>query len=169
MTSSDLRSVLSGTSGLAVLLLISAGLTLARPHVSLESPARSRFLALFGVALGAQCLHFTEELLTGFHQRFPVLLGLSPWSTRFFVSFNLIWIALWAASALALRPGFVAALVPLWFLALALLLNGIAHPLLALRAGGYFPGLYTSPLVGVAGALLARRLWRLTEPGSPRS
>jgi hypothetical protein len=164
VTTTDLRSVLAGTSGLALVFLISVGLTLARPHVSFEANARHKFLGLFAVALGAQCLHFTEELLTGFHERFPALLGFAPWSTTFFVSFNLAWIAVWAISALALRPGFAAALAPLWFLALALLVNGIAHPLLALRAGGYFPGLYTSPLVGVSGALLSARLWRLTEP-----
>ena len=38
------------------------------------------------------------------------------------------------------------------FLAIGMVLNGIVHPLLSVRAGGYFPGLVTSPLVGA-------RLW----------
>jgi hypothetical protein len=56
-------------------------------------------------------------------------------------------------------------LFPLWFLGIACALNGLAHPLLALRSGGYFPGLITSPLVGVAGVLLLWRTLRVTAPG----
>jgi hypothetical protein len=42
--------------------------------------------------------------------------------------------------------------------------NGVAHPLLSMRTGGYFPGLVTSLLVGVIGILLLRRLALITEP-----
>lgn len=42
-------------------------------------------------------------------------------------------------------------------------MNGVAHPLLALSVGGYFPGLYTSPLVLLLGAALCRELVRATE------
>ena len=44
--------------------------------------------------------------------------------------------------------------------------NGLAHPLLAIRAGGYFPGLATAPLVGVVGVMLFRRLLRITDAGA---
>ena len=40
-----------------------------------------------------------------------------------------------------------------WFLAIASALNGIAHPVLSMMGGGYFPGLLTSPLVGILGTL----------------
>ena len=33
----------------------------------------------------------------------------------------------------------------------------------SLRAGGYFPGVLTSPLVGVMGIMLARQLFRATD------
>ena len=47
-------------------------------------------------------------------------------------------------------------------------MNGLAHPLLAARTGGYFPGLFSSPLVGVVvGVLLLRRLFLVT--GEPHS
>ena len=36
-----------------------------------------------------------------------------------------------------------------WFLAIAGMFNGIAHPLLALASGGYFPGLVSSPFIAV--------------------
>ena len=67
----------------------------------------------------------------------------------------------WILSAVALDLGHRAALVPIWFFAIAMLLNGVAHPLLALWAGGYFPGLITSPLSGLVGVLLWRQLLAL--------
>jgi len=162
MTDPAIRSVLSGTAGLSVLLVISLLLTLARPHVSPDLAVRRRFLVLLGAAIAGQCMHFAEELTTGFHLRFPVLLGLAPWTRDFFVWFNLGWVVVWILAAFGLRAGRAAALVPVWFLALALVLNGVAHPLLALQVGGYFPGLYTSPLAGVLGLLLLNGLRTLT-------
>jgi hypothetical protein len=55
------------------------------------------------------------------------------------------------------------ALFPIWFFALASIGNGIAHPVLAIIARGYFPGLVTSPIVGIVGILLWRRLTLLTR------
>jgi hypothetical protein len=51
----------------------------------------------------------------------------------------------------------------MWFLALAMMMNGIAHPLVAVWTGGYFSGLVTSPFVGVAGLWLWRRLVAATS------
>jgi hypothetical protein len=42
--------------------------------------------------------------------------------------------------------------------------NGIAHPLLAIADGGYFPGLVTSPFIAAASALLWIRLRAATQP-----
>ena len=164
MTSAEIRSALAGTAALWLPLAVAVILTLARPRVSPDRAARRRAAALLLLAIAGQCLHFAEELATGFHQRFPPLLGLAPWPAAFFATFNLAWIAIWALAALGLRAGLVAALVPAWFLALALLLNGVAHPLLALRTGGYFPGFWTSPLVGLLGIVLGRSLLALTGP-----
>ena len=54
------------------------------------------------------------------------------------------------------------ALFPLWFLGVAGVANGLFHPLLALDAGGYFPGLVTSLLVAAVGLLLLAQLARVT-------
>lgn len=164
MTDPVIQSILFGTAGLSVLVVMSVVITVARPNVSPDPAVRRRFLILLGAAILAQSMHFAEELATGFHFRFPVLLGLSPWPTGFFVWFNVSWLVLWGIAAFGLRIGFVMALVPVWFLALALVLNGLAHPLMALREGAYFPGLYTSPLVGVLGVMLVTGLRRLTVP-----
>ena len=55
-----------------------------------------------------------------------------------------------------------AVLFPAWFLAIASVANGIAHPALALATGSYFPGLWTSPLMAAGGVLLWRRLMTIT-------
>ena len=55
------------------------------------------------------------------------------------------------------------ALFPVWFFAIAAVANGIAHPVLAVVGHGYFPGLITSPVLGVLGVLLGLRLLELTR------
>jgi hypothetical protein len=112
------------------------------------------------VVLILQSLHFAEELVTGFYRLFPQRLGLEEWSAEFFVTFNAVWLALWlaaVAAAVARRATFIASAL-LWFLAIAAVGNGIAHPVLALLSGGYFPGLATAPLLAVAGLFLIRDL-----------
>jgi hypothetical protein len=156
------RSVLIGTAGLDVAAAIALGLTLARGGVRASAPRLRAAVLVAVIAALCQAAHFAEELATGFHRRFPALLGLEPWSPRFFVSLNVCWLAAWAAGALGLSVRRHAALFPLWFLGLAGIANGVAHPLLALRSGGYFPGLVTAPVVGVAGVLLFRRLLAIT-------
>ena len=163
MSGPAIRSVLAGTAGLFVLLAAAILLTLARPRISPMPAVRRRCLVLLALAVAGQCTHFAEELLTGFHTRFPVALGLIPWTSTFFIAVNVCWLAIWGLSAFGLQRGLVAALAPAWFLALALLLNGVAHPLLAVREGAYFPGLYSSPLVFVLGLLLFHALFALSR------
>ena len=127
------------------------------------SPARftmQRVIAsrALGMTTAVQGAHFVEEWVTGFHVRFPALFGLEPMPLAFFVVFNLTWIAIWIASIPLLRSarklGFFAA----WFLAIAGMLNGIAHPLMAIASGGYFPGLVSSPFIGLVSIYLWRQL-----------
>lgn len=161
--SDQVRSILIGTAGVATAAAVALGLTVARGPV-LASPAALRAtVRLAGVAFLFQAAHFGEELATGFAHRFPEVFGLAPWSARFFVGFNLTWFALWALSLPGLAARYRPALFPLWFLSLGGILNGVAHPVLALVAGGYFPGVATAPLVGLAGGLLVWRLLRITE------
>lgn len=159
----ELRSILLGTAGLSAAAAVALFLTLAR------GTAGSQTQLLGAVRLGMatvlfQAAHFGEEWATGFHRRFPELLGLTPWSLRFFVTFNVVWLAVWLVSLRGLGARRRMALFPLWFLGLGGIANGAAHPLLSLRTGDYFPGLVTSPFVGIAGVLLLRSLWAVTGP-----
>lgn len=121
--------------------------------------AASRALGLTTVV---QSLHFSEEWATGFHIRFPALLGLEPMPLLVFVLFNLAWIAIWIASIPMLRSAQTFGIFAAWFLAIAGILNGIAHPLMAVISGGYFPGLFSSPFIGLAAVFLWRRLGNAT-------
>jgi Protein of unknown function with HXXEE motif len=158
----NLRSILVGTAGLSVAAVAALLLTLLRPATG-DRASRERTAGIFLLGLAVQSLHFMEEFVTGFEHRFPSLLGLPVWSERFFVAFNLIWISLWILSAVGLQRGNRAALFPVWFFAIAAMANGIAHPVLAVAAGGYFPGLITSPVLGILGVSLWLRLQELTR------
>lgn len=157
---SGLRSWLAGTAFLWVALLVAVALSWRRPFRPSAWPERRALVVLGVVAVAIQGAHFGEELLAGFHDRFPRLLGLLPWSRESFVAFNLAWIGIWIAALAGAAKGVRLAEWPVWFLALALVANGVAHPVLSLGRGGYFPGLATSPIAGVAGVLLLRALWR---------
>ncbi len=115
------------------------------------------------VATLFQAVHFTEELATGFHQRLPALFGLGPISVPVFVAFNVGWLVVWGLSVWGLAGRYRLALFPLWFLAIGSITNGVAHPLLSVWAGGYFPGVLTSPVVGVLGIVLLKRLRMVTS------
>ncbi|MBW2282031.1 MAG: hypothetical protein JRG82_14935 [Deltaproteobacteria bacterium] len=122
--------------------------------------AAGRALAL---AVGIQGVHFAEETATGFHERLGALLGLPGIPLLVFVVFNLIWLCIWVASIPGVRSARPAAFFAAWFLAIAGMLNGVAHPLLAIAAGGYFPGLVSSPLIGGASVWLWLRLRGATQ------
>jgi hypothetical protein len=166
----SLRSVLTGTIGLSVAAAAALLLTVVRKPLDHGNDQntidRERTLRLFLIGLAAQSLHFMEEFVARFQDRFPALLGLEPWSANFFVIFNSSWLCVWILSAIGLRKGYRVAFFPVWFFAIAAIANGIVHPILAISARGYFPGLITSPLVGVAGVLLFLRLLATTSAAS---
>jgi hypothetical protein len=118
---------------------------------------------LIGVTTLLQAGHFSEELATGFHRRFPELLGLPPMSVKLFATFNIVWLVIWILSIPGIRARMRVALFPAWFLGIASVMNGVAHPLLSLASSGYFPGLFTSPLVGISGVFLVSTLRRFTD------
>ena len=152
--------------GLATLFALLLTLRRRSSHGSVaERLAAARALAL---ATGVQAIHFAEEAGTGFHEALPAQFGLPSMSFSIFAAFNLVWLAIWMASVPGLRSSHPAAFFAAWFLAIAGMFNGIAHPLLAIASGGYFPGLVTSPFIAFASVWVWRRLLRATGPtGGP--
>lgn len=159
---SELRSWAFGATGIWIALMAAALLAVRRPFPTLSNRDR-RHLVLVGLlAVVVQAAHFGEELSKGFFTAFPQALGLSPWSRRAFIVFNVAWLAVWLISVPAAARGSRLAQWTLWFLALALLLNGIAHPVLAVLARGYFPGLATSVAAFLAGGVMLKWLVEVT-------
>lgn len=147
---------------LGSVLIIAGMIEAARPYVRQEMRQRRSFTVIAALTILAQAAHFLEELAFGFFVEFPAVFGLPPFTKSAFVLFNVTWLVVWATSLFGVRAGVALATWPLWFLGLAAVLNMIAHPVLGLRVGGYFPGFFTAPVVGVTGILLLRGLVRLT-------
>lgn len=162
----NLRSILLGLSALYVVAGIALILTILRHEVKQQhsTAALIRFTHLFLVGVAFQSLHFIEEFVTGLYIRLPAFLGLAPWPAEFFVAFNLAWIAIWIVSAIGIQYHFQPAFFPVWFFVFGMIGNGVFHPLLAIAVQGYFPGLVSSPIVGVIGIILLTKLWELTQP-----
>ncbi len=149
---------LSAMAAVALVLAIARGGIKADP-VALRGTVRVAILAIV-----CQLLHFAEEAGGELNRRFPEFFGLDPIAMDSFVSVNLVAFAVWVFSVPALMARASAALFPLWFLAVASVSNALLHPALAIATGGYFPGVLTSPVVGVAGFLLLCGLARITRP-----
>lgn len=155
--------MLPSVLALGALALVALALPRQSPTKATEElhgAARALFLATV-----LQACHFAEETAGGFHQRFPALFGLPPIPLAAFVTFNVLMLGIWLVSVRALRQSRPAAFLAAWFLALAGILNLVAHPLLAVVASGYFPGLASSPFVGVA----AIHLWRKLRDATKKS
>lgn len=147
---------------LTAMAAVAMWLTVSRGGVTARSDEVRNAVRAAALALAVQAGHFAEELFTGLHERLPAVFGLKPLALPLFVSFNLGWLAIWGSSVWGLARRHHIALFPLWFLGIAGVVNGLVHPLLALGVRGYFPGLASSPLLAVAGALLLVRLTRVT-------
>ncbi len=151
--------IVLGLAAIAALILVLS--RRSPPENVTERLAAARSLAL---AVGVQSGHFAEEAATGLHERLGPLLGLPGIPLSVFVVFNLTWLGIWVASVPGVRSARAVAFFAAWFLAIAGMFNGVAHPLLAIATGGYFPGLVSSPLIGIASVWLWLRLRRATRP-----
>ncbi len=156
------QSFFIGTSGLLIVLVISAIITWSRKtptKVAIES-----FQTVLVIAICFHLIHLTEETIYGFHEQFPVLLGLAPWPISLFLGFNIAWVIIWLISVFLIAPNRVT-ITTFWFLALASVVNAFAHPALSILVGGYFPGLISSPGVGILGFVLIRKLHHASDNG----
>lgn len=159
----EARSILLGTSPVMAVFATAAILTVRRTFSDPRRRPVENALSVGLVALSVQTVHFLEEYLFEFNVHYPDLLGLAAWPARFFVTFNGLLTCIWAIALVGLQYRVRFALWPLWGLGVALAANAVAHTALSFVARGYFPGLFTVPLVGVAGILLLRELTNITQ------
>jgi hypothetical protein len=151
-----MASMFLGTLGLTLFALIAITLAFTRGSISIAYASRIRRVS--AVVIFFQLGHFVEETRQGFYIRFPELFGLVPWPREFFLVFNIFWLVAWSLAMLGIVAFGRISAFALWFLAIASMANGIIHPLLAFAVGSYFPGLWTSPIVGILGVMLFRTL-----------
>ena len=117
--------------------------------------------ATYGVALAIFLVHACEEFLTGFQRRFPALVG-DHWTDTQFLVFNTAWFVTFVLAGWGLRRRRPLAVLIVLFLALGGGIgNGVAHLLLVVMQGSYFPGAWTAPLCPIAGAALLRQLFTI--------
>lgn len=162
-----LLSLLPSIVILGIAALAAIRQTLAYPSPPDQSEARRMAARALATTAVIQAIHFTEEALTDFPGRLGALFGLPAMPVSFFLVFNLGWLGIWAASVPGLRSARVGAFFAAWFLGIAGIINGIAHPALSVAAGAYFPGLLTSPFIGIAGVWLLRKLKATTGSRAP--
>jgi Protein of unknown function with HXXEE motif len=116
-------------------------------------------LPVYLLAIVVQCLHFTEENLTGFQHRFPRLFG-DDWSDARFVTFNMFWIAAFVLAGVGVyRRVPLAYLIVLFLALIGGVGNGVSHLVLSAANRGYFPGLITAPFCVLAGVMVLVRLF----------
>lgn len=156
-------NLLLAPAGLYLPLIAAVVLSLIRQPRRIGRGAIIKLVGIFLIGVACQCVHFIEEFTTRIYEVFPPLFGLAPITPELFVGFNAFWLGIWSVAAYGILRGYRAAYFPVWFFGLAMCLNGVAHPLLSVWTGGYFPGLVTSPVVGLMGILVVRRLFLATE------
>lgn len=116
-------------------------------------------LPVYLLAIAMQCLHFTEEYVTGFQHQFPRLFGVD-WSDARFVTFNMLWLAAFVLAALGVyRRVQLAYLVVLFLGLIGGVGNGVSHLVLSATYGGYFPGVVTAPFCVLVGVVLVMRVF----------
>jgi hypothetical protein len=120
----------------------------------------------FLILILVQAVHSVEEYLFRLYDVLAParyvsgLFGVPP-PLGFIISNSLlVLLGLWCWIAL-IRPQRSSARVVAWLGALGEIANGLGHIALALAAGGYFPGLATTPLLLAAGAWLVMSLRRI--------
>jgi hypothetical protein len=121
--------------------------------------AKPAFLAL----VVAQAAHSIEEYVGRLWESFPparILTSLvSDDLERGFLILNIVlvafgfWCYLWPV-----RREWPAAVALMWGWVAIETINGVGHPLWALRTGGYSPGVFTAPILLVLAIHLSRRL-----------
>ena len=125
-------------------------------------------LPLYLLAIAVQCLHFTEEYVTGFQHQFPELFGIH-WSDARFVTFNMLWLAAFVLVGLGVYRRIPLAYLVVLFLALiGGVGNGVSHLILSAMNRGYFPGLITAPFSILMGVLVLTRLFGRSLPVAAR-
>ena len=124
-----------------------------------KAPDPDQLLPWYLLALGIQLLHFLEEYLTDFTSVMPRLVGDDPYPMDFWVTFNLVAYFVFTVGGIIIYKRWREwMIIPLFFILVAVVFNGVGHLGLALYVRGYFPGFFTALIYLVIGPILLKRL-----------
>lgn len=156
------------SSGLSLIVTFVPGVILALIFYFLtvykKQPNHEKILPLYLFALGIQFLHFAEEYMTGFNEKFPALFNSPEYPINTFVAFNMFAYFMFIMGAIfiykRIKPPMI---IPIFFVMYGVIGNAIAHLIFCIVVGGYFPGFYTSILFWVLGPMLIKAFWKETR------
>lgn len=128
---------------------------------------KDKMMQLYLIMLSIQLLHFSEEYLTGFAQKFPLLYGGLPYSDNMFVVINMVsyFIFIITAMLVLTRNNHKVMTPMLFFIVYGAMGNAVAHTVWSIYLSGYFPGLYTGQLYWILGPLMLYKVignWKKT-------
>ncbi len=142
-------------------------LWLARPQHASFSTIKVPYL----VALGAYVIHRTDEEISGFVTAIEDLTGAEPTAVVSPLSIGLVVASLaWMLSPLLMRRGHPLGHYGAWTLFTGFGLLEVWHflfPLFTPEPYGYFPGMWTAPLIIAAGCWGLWRMWRGETDADP--
>ena len=136
-----------------------------KPATTKASDARHRLIAIGLMVLASVCFAALDATAKYLVDETNIPVAQVTWlrfATHVLFSAVVLWPFAFRPSLRSAKP--MIQMVRSCFMIATTVLNFIAHPILALRAGGYFPGLLTAPVVGVLGVLAIRELERVTAP-----
>ncbi len=108
-------------------------------------PAPHKTVPFYLLLLSIQFLQFAELYETGFNEKLPALLGQATYPIKYWVTFNMISFFVFILGGIILYKQIKELLIiPIFFILAVVILNSIAHLLLSIYVGGYFPGLITA-------------------------
>lgn len=121
----------------------------------------SEVLPLYLLGIGFQFVHFAEEHVFGFDEKFGPLFGGNAYDHNLFVSFNMFAYLLFILGAIAFYKNFKPFMfVAMFFIVYGMIGNAIGHIMYGAMVKGYFPGIFTSFLNLLIAPKLIQSLWK---------
>ena len=128
-----------------------------------KTPEPKILLPLYLLALGIQFLHFAEEYITGFNVKIATLFGQSPYPIDKWLLFNMIAYFVFILGGIILYKRIKELMIiPLFFILMGVVFNGVIHVVVSIYLGGYFPGLYTAILYVLIAPVILKHFWQET-------
>ena len=120
-----------------------------------------KVLPVYLLGIGFQLIHFTEEYLFGFHEKFGPLFGGNAYDHNLFVAFNMFAYLLFILGGISFYKNFKPLMfVAMFFVVYGMAGNAIGHIVYCIMVKGYFPGIYTSFLNLILAPALIKHLWK---------